>query len=160
MNSQFKLINGRYALATNPLLGGMTEVYGAHDLAENAGKVAVKLFARGEIEDEILREAYNRELRALRELKHSSIVELKDSGVDATTGNLFLVLEWMESDLGSLEKRPLYSGWDSYYSEVGKPILEARAFAHSRQVIHRDIKPSNILLDSTGQPKLADFGIS
>lgn len=31
---------------------------------------------------------------------------------------------------------------------------------HSKHQIHRDLKPENILLNSLGQVKLTDFGIS
>jgi hypothetical protein len=57
-------------------MGGMSEVFPAIDFANRASKVAVKLFTRGEIEDDILRETYDREIRAPKELKHPSIVEL------------------------------------------------------------------------------------
>jgi hypothetical protein len=49
----------------------MSEVYPALDLANNCRKVAVKLFAKGRIEDDILKETYERGVRALKDLKAS-----------------------------------------------------------------------------------------
>ena len=39
-------------------------------------------------------------------------------------------------------------------------LCEALQFAHESGVVHRDIKPENILLDRTGQVKIADFGLA
>src|SRR5699024_7029246 len=39
-------------------------------------------------------------------------------------------------------------------------ILSAIATAHNNELIHRDIKPQNILIDSSGQVKVTDFGIA
>jgi serine/threonine protein kinase/Flp pilus assembly protein TadD len=39
-------------------------------------------------------------------------------------------------------------------------ICEALQYAHDKGVVHRDIKPENILLDKSGQVKIADFGLA
>jgi len=155
-----RLINDRYAISPNPRSGGMADVYQASDMLDDLRRVAVKEFKHGQIEADILAESFRRETQALQELKHPGIVELLDSGKDETTGNYFLVLEWMEKDLATLLKESPPDGWDSFWKAVALPVLEALAFSHNRRIIHRDIKPSNILVGSDGKLKLADFGIS
>ena len=155
-----RFINDRYAISPNPRSGGMADVYQASDMLDDLRRVAVKEFKHGQIEADILAESFRRETQALQELKHPGIVELLDSGKDETTGNYFLVLEWMEKDLATLLKESPPDGWDSFWKAVALPVLEALAFSHTRQIIHRDIKPSNILVGSDGKLKLADFGIS
>lgn len=155
-----KVFGDRYVVVGSSREGGMSEVYPGIDSKENGKKVAVKLFTRGKFEDEILHEAYDREIRALQDLKHPNIVELLDFGKDELTGSEFLVLEWVESNLSEKWKNRPFDGWDSFFEEFGLPVLKALEFAHRRQIIHRDLKPGNILIDSFGVPKLADFGIS
>ena len=41
---------------------------------------------------------------------------------------------------------------------VLKQVLLGLEYLHSRHYIHRDIKSDNILLNSSGQIKIADFG--
>ena len=155
-----RIINDRYLLLPNHRSGGMADVYKATDCERDGRQVAVKVFKHGQIELGAQSESFRREKQILAELKHTSIIELLDSGEDKQTKEQFLVLEWMESDLGELLKKSPLEGWDSYWEKLALPILTALSFSHERQCVHRDLKPSNILVGQDGRIKLADFGIS
>jgi cell cycle related kinase len=37
-------------------------------------------------------------------------------------------------------------------------LLSGLAHCHEKLIMHRDLKPANLLVSSTGQLKIADFG--
>lgn len=74
-------------------------------------------------------------------------------------GNLYLVFEFVEHDLGGL----LDSKYKFNIREVkciAKQLFEVLEFLSERKVLHRDIKSSNILITNRHQIKLADFGLA
>ncbi|KAH3672255.1 hypothetical protein WICMUC_004350 [Wickerhamomyces mucosus] len=66
----------------------------------------------------------------------------------ATGGDLF---DKIEPDIGVDEEISHF-----YFRQ----LINAVEFLHNRGVAHRDIKPENILLDNSGNLKLADFGLA
>jgi WD40 repeat protein/serine/threonine protein kinase len=52
------------------------------------------------------------------------------------------------------------SGYYRAVARLGVQVAQALAHAHGQGVLHRDIKPSNLLLDSTGQVWVTDFGLA
>ena len=154
-----RIINDRYVIHAQPKRGGMADVYRAMDLSGDS-EVAVKVFRFDVLSDALIAEAFRRETEAMKNCSHPNILRLLDSGIEPNSKRHYLVFEWMPDSLDELLKRESFRDWDQFYTSLGRPILDALALAHARQVIHRDIKPSNILLDSNGVPKLSDFSIA
>lgn len=50
---------------------------------------------------------------------------------------------------------------EPYLAELTRQMLQGLSFLHdTARICHRDVKPSNLLLSSSGQLKISDFGTS
>ncbi|KAL5016802.1 hypothetical protein ScPMuIL_006391 [Solemya velum] len=101
-----------------------------------------------------------REIMFLQEFgDHGNIVKLHNVIKADNDKDIYLVFEFMETDLHNVIKR------GSILKEVHKKyimyqLIKATKYMHSGNVIHRDLKPSNILLDSECLMKICDFGLA
>uniref|UniRef100_A0A914GQH1 cyclin-dependent kinase n=1 Tax=Globodera rostochiensis TaxID=31243 RepID=A0A914GQH1_GLORO len=124
---------------------------------ETGELVAIKKFFETE-DDPAIRKIALREIRMLRQLKHTNLVNLIE--VFKRNRKLHLVFEHCDRTvLDDLERFP--SGCpESLTKSVIYQLFCAVRFCHSRNCIHRDIKPENILLTSHDIVKLGDFGFA
>lgn len=143
-----------------PRQGGSALVYKARDTADDFKPVALKVFHQRESQRPgLINKLFGAELGALERLEHPNIVRLVAWN---TEPERYVALEWLPKDLYDvkLDSGP-YPDWTTFWTQVGRPVLQALAWAHSQyQLIHRDVSPGNVLLDDHGEPKLADFGLS
>ncbi len=147
---------GRYRLLAPLGVGGMGEVWKAHD-ANLDREVAIKVLAHGALSDDASRERFRREAHVLSRLSHPGVATIYD--FDVQDGVDFLVMELVPG--GSLASR-LESGRlpVAEVVRIGAAIADALHEAHERGFIHRDLKPGNIVLTQSGQPKILDFGLA
>ncbi|XP_057812528.1 serine/threonine-protein kinase PEPKR2 [Salvia miltiorrhiza] len=104
-------------------------------------------------------EVVHREVEIMQHLSgHPGVVTLK--AVYEDSESFYLVMELCSGGrlLDEMSGEGLYS--ERKAANVIKELMLAIRYCHEMGVVHRDIKPENILLTSSGQMKLADFGLA
>lgn len=99
-----------------------------------------------------------REARLAAMLNHAHVVSVFDLVADQDQH--WLVMEYVEGE--SLADRIRATGGLDHASaaDVMWQVADALVTAHGLGITHRDVKPSNILVTTSGQAKLTDFGIA
>jgi serine/threonine protein kinase len=148
---------GRYRIIRRLGQGGFGRVYFAHD-DDLDRPVAIKVPNPERTTRPEDAEAFLAEARILARLDHPHIVPVHDVG-RSEDGNCFIVSKLIEgSDLAVKMAQTRPSFRDS--AELVATIADALHYAHTRGLVHRDIKPANILIDASGKPCVADFGLA
>jgi len=100
-----------------------------------------------------------REIMFLQELgDHENILKLLDVMKAENNRDIYLVFEYMETDLHAVIRANILEEVHKEY--IIYQLLKALKFLHSGGVIHRDLKPSNLLLNSDCLLKVGDFGLA
>jgi len=128
----------------------------AHAIRRLDRTVAVKILPSHLSENDLAKQRFDREARAISSLNHPNICTLYDVGHQ--DGVDYLVMEFLEGETlaDRLRKGPLTA---EQVLKWGIQICEGLEKAHKTGVIHRDLKPGNIMLTKTGA-KLMDFGLA
>ncbi len=153
---------GNYDLIRRIDVGGMGEVYLAHQRSAFGREVAVKIIRADLVHDITARKRFLREAEVSAYLKHDHILPLFEFGEEQ--GRLFLVTPYIKG--GTLGTRLQHGAISlSEVHQLFSALLQAVSYLHKRGVIHRDLKPSNILLDHEEDNeriyvRLIDFGIA
>jgi serine/threonine protein kinase len=98
-----------------------------------------------------------REGRLLAQCEHPNLVRVVD--MDFHEGRPYVVMDYVAGP--TLQQ----------HAEVHRPgpreaarlvaeLAKAVEYIHNRGIVHQDIKPRNIVIDSSGRPKLIDFGLA
>lgn len=150
------VVGNRYVLLNRLGVGGMGEVWRAHDQLTGE-TVAVKVLLPSIAGAPAAELRFQREIEAVARLSHPCIIPVIDAGRDPVVGLYFVMV--LHSGRPLQEVAPEWTNWRQMWPVVDR-ILETLAHAHARGVIHRDIKPDNILLGADGEPVLLDFGVA
>jgi serine/threonine protein kinase/formylglycine-generating enzyme required for sulfatase activity len=137
--------------------GGFGVVYRGYD-NDLRRVVAIKVPHRHLVAQPEDIEAYLGEARIVAGLDHPHIVPVHAAG-RTDDGSCFVVSKFIEGcDLKKKieEARPSFTE----SADMVAAVAEALHYAHRKGLVHRDIKPANILLDATGKPYVADFGLA
>jgi serine/threonine-protein kinase len=163
---------GNYELVMRIGRGGMATVWVAHEHAtqpEDDRLVAVKAMLADLADEPEFVRMFLDEVRLIRAIRHPNIVDVYDVGEE--DGVMWMAMEWVEGE--SLH---------SVIAEAGKRraippeiavqiIADAAAGLHAahelrdidgtpQELVHRDVSPHNILISTSGQVKLVDFGVA
>ena len=152
-----KKLDGRYEIQELIGVGGMANVYKAHDRAANR-TVAVKILRDEYLSNEELLRRFKNESKAIAVLSHPNIVKVYD--VIFADKVYAIVMEYIDGITLKeyIEQQHVLKWKEAVHFTV--QILRALQHAHDKGIVHRDIKPQNIMLLEDGTIKMMDFGIA
>jgi len=105
-----------------------------------------------------------REVKILKALNHSNIVQLKEIVTSKDQGdipkNVFMVFEYLEYDLTGIIESPEIKISQDHIKSWSKQLLSGVHYMHVNKIIHRDLKSSNLLINKRGELKIADWGLA
>lgn len=148
-------IAGRFLITQRLGKGGMGEVYRAED-TKLKRTVALKRLAPQLRTDPNSRRRFQQEAERVSRFSDAHVAALYD--VLEEREDTFLVMEYVEGE--TLRQRLRRSLSLDDFFQIAIQCAEGLAAAHRQGIVHCDIKPENIMLSTSGQVKILDFGVA
>ena len=156
VKKKFKL--SLYQLQKLALLGvgASGEVYLVQD-TKTKKKLALKSVKY--TEDEKTKTQLETEVKLGTLLKHENIIRIYATYF--LKGRINFVMEYMDKGTLSDILKKTKKIPEKYMGIITYQVMQGLAYCQKeKKIIHRDLKPSNILVNSKGEIKIADFGVS
>jgi serine/threonine protein kinase len=136
--------------------GGMGVVYKAEDTKLDR-TVALKFLPARLTANETEKARFLQEAKAASAINHPNVCVIHD--IQEHEDQQFIVMEYIEGVTlrQKLQKAPMALR-DTI--ECAGQIAEALGAAHDKGIVHRDVKSDNIMITSSGQVKVMDFGLA
>ncbi|KAG0501574.1 hypothetical protein HPP92_001646 [Vanilla planifolia] len=157
MSSTTRMRVGRYELGRTLGEGTFAKVKFARNL-ETGENVAIKILDKEKVLRHKIADQIKREISTMKLIRHPNVVRMFE--VMASKTKIYIVLELVTG--GELFDKIARQGRfkEDEARKYFQQLINAVDYCHSRGVYHRDLKPENLLLDSGGQLKVSDFGLS
>ncbi len=148
----------RYQVLNAVGQGSSSNVYLAKNL-ETGQTVAMKVLKCAITTDPASVKRFQQEAQALIALDHQDIPAVYDFGL-LPDGRPFIIMEYVYGD--TLTEVLAQKGRldPTNVIQLFIDIADVLDTAHRNGILHRDIKPSNIIIDSSGNTKVVDFGLA